>query len=43
MTEPDKDVISLKEVFEKYKEYVSKNVDTSELEICTDDGPAYRM
>lgn len=42
MTEPDKDVISLKEVFEKYKEYVSKNVDTSELEICTDDGPAYQ-
>lgn len=41
MTEPDKDVISLKDVFEKYKEYVSKNVDTSELEIYTDDGPAY--
>lgn len=42
MTEPDKDVISLKDVFEKYKEYVSKNVDTSELEICTDDGPSYQ-
>ena len=37
MTEPDKDVISLKDVFEKYKEYVSENVDTSKLEICTDD------
>jgi hypothetical protein len=42
MTEPEKDVISLKEVFEKYKEYVSKNVDTSELEICTDDRPTYQ-
>lgn len=41
MTEPDKDVISLKDVFEKYKEYVSKNVDTSNLEVCTDDGPSY--
>lgn len=37
MTEPDKDTISLKEVFEKYKEYVSENVDTSELEVYTDD------
>lgn len=42
MTEPEKDVISLKEVFEKYKEYVSKNVDTSELEIYTDDRPEYQ-
>ena len=42
MTEPDKDVISLKDVFEKYKEYVSNNVDTSELEVCTDDGPSYQ-
>lgn len=42
MTEPDKDVISLKEVFEKYKEYVSKNVDTSDLKVYTDDGPTYQ-
>lgn len=42
MTEPEKDVISLKDVFEKYKEYVSENVDTSELEIYTDDRPAYQ-
>ena len=42
MTEPDKDVISLKDVFEKYKEYVSKNVDTSKLKICTGDGPSYQ-
>ena len=42
MTEPDKDVISLKEVFEKYKEYVSKNVDTSDLEVYTDDEPSYQ-
>ena len=42
MTEPDKDVISWEDVFEKYKEYVSKNIDTSELEIYTDDRPAYQ-
>ena len=42
MTEPDKDVISQEDVFEKYKEYVSKNIDTSELEIYTDDRPAYQ-
>lgn len=42
MTEPDKDTISLKEVFEKYKEYVSENVDTSELEVYTDDEARYQ-
>ena len=42
MTEPDKDVISLKDVFEKYKEYVSKNVNTSNLEVNTDDTPSYQ-
>lgn len=42
MTEPDKDVISLKEVFEKYKEYVSESVDTSELEVYIDDEPRYQ-
>ena len=42
MTEPDKDVISLEDVFEEYKEYVSKNVDTSDLEIYTDDTPSYQ-
>lgn len=42
MTEPDKDAISLKEVFEKYKEYVSESVDTSELEVYTDDEPRYQ-
>ena len=42
MTEPDKDVISLKDVFEKYREYVSKNVDTSKLKVCTDDEPSYQ-
>ena len=42
MTEPDKDVISLEDVFEKYKEYVSKNVDTSELEVYTDDEQRYQ-
>lgn len=42
MTEPDKDTISLKEVFEKYKEYVSESVDTSELEVYIDDEPRYQ-
>lgn len=42
MTEPDKDTISLKEVFEKYKEYVSESIDTSELEVYTDDEPRYQ-
>lgn len=42
MTELDKDTISLKEVFEKYKEYVSESVDTSELEIDVDETPSYQ-
>ena len=42
MTEPDKDIISLKEVFEKYKEYVSRNVNTSDIEVYTDDTPRYQ-
>ena len=42
MAEPDKDVISLEDVFEKYKEYVSKNIDTSDLEAFTDDEPRYQ-
>lgn len=42
MTEPDKDVISLEDVFEKYKEYVSKNLDTSDLEVYTDDELRYQ-
>lgn len=43
MTEPDKDVISLKDIFEKYKEYVSESVDTSDLEISFDDEtPSYQ-
>ena len=42
MIEPDKDAISLKDVFEKYKEYVSENVDTSKLEVFTDDEPRYQ-
>lgn len=42
MTEPDKDVISLKDVFEKYREYVSKNVNTANLEVNTDDTPSYQ-
>lgn len=37
MTEPDKDTISLKDIFKKYKEYVSESVNTSNLEINLDD------
>lgn len=42
MTEPDKKAISLATVFETYKEYVSKNVNTSELEVYTDETPSYQ-
>ena len=42
MIEPDKDVISLKDIFEKYKEYVSESVDTSKLEIDVDETPSYQ-
>ena len=40
MTEPEKKV-TLEDVFGKYNEYVSRYVDTSELEVITDDEPAY--
>ena len=43
MIEPDKDVISLKDIFEKYKEYVSESIDTSNLEIFADgENPSYQ-
>lgn len=43
MIEPDKDVISLKDIFEKYKEYVSESANTSNLEINLDDEtPSYQ-
>ena len=42
MIEPDKDVISLKDIFEKYKEYVRETVDTSKLEIDVDETPSYQ-
>lgn len=41
MKEPEKEV-TLKDIFEKYKEFVSVCVDTSNLEVITDDEPAYR-
>ena len=40
MTEPEKKV-TLEDVFGKYNEYVSRYVDTSKLEVITDDEPAY--
>ena len=43
MIEPDKDAISLKDIFKKYKEYVSESVNTSNLEINLDDEtPSYQ-
>lgn len=42
MIELDKDVISLKDIFEKYKEYVSESVNTSKLEIDVDETPSYQ-
>ena len=42
MIEPKKKRIRLEDIFEKYKKYVSKNVDTSDLEIDYDDSPTYQ-
>lgn len=43
MKDEDIKEIKLSEIFEKYCEYVSKNIDTSELEVYTDDRPSYEM
>ena len=43
MTEPDRKEISVEEIFEKYKEFVSEEIDTSELEIDYDDRPTYQF
>ena len=42
MTEPPAEEIPLEDVFDKYVEYVRKNIDTSELEINYDDSPSYQ-
>lgn len=42
MIEPEKKRIRLEDIFEKYKKYVSENVDTSDLEIDYDDSPTYQ-
>jgi len=34
-------VVKLSDIFEKFKRYVAENVDTSELEVNTDDEPTY--
>lgn len=34
-------VVKLSDIFEEFKKYVSENVDTSDLEINTDDEPSY--
>lgn len=41
MKEPNKEEINLSEIFEEYKSYVAKNVDTSELEAHCEDGEPY--
>lgn len=41
MAEPDKDSVTVTELFEAYRSHVADHVDTSELEICTDDDPSY--
>lgn len=41
MKEPNKKEINLSDLFEEYKKYVAKNVDTSELEAHCDDGEPY--
>lgn len=43
MKDEDIKEIKLSEIFEKYCEYVSKNIDTSNLEVYTDDSPSYEM
>lgn len=34
-------VVKVSDIFEEFKKYVAKNVDTSNLEVNTDDGPSY--
>lgn len=41
MKDEDIKEIKLSEIFEKYCEYVSKNIDTSDLEVDIDDTPSY--
>lgn len=41
MAEPDKGSVTVTELFEAYCAHVADNVDTSELEVCTDDDPSY--
>lgn len=43
MKDEDIKKIKLSEIFEKYCEYVSNNIDTSYLEVYTDDRPSYEM
>jgi hypothetical protein len=33
--------IKITDIVDKYRDYVSKNIDTSSLEVCEDDGPSY--
>jgi len=34
-------VVKVSEIFEQYKQYVTENIDTEDLEICYDDEPSY--
>lgn len=41
MIPPKKEQVTVTEIFEKFKEYVSKNINTSNLEVCCEDRPYY--
>ncbi|MBX4266593.1 hypothetical protein [Clostridium estertheticum] len=41
MIDPDKKTIKSSEIFEEWKKYVAKNVETSGLDICEDEQPCY--
>ena len=41
MTEPDKKVIKLSAIFQKYCEYVAHDIDTTNLKACCDDSEPY--
>ncbi len=36
-------VLKVSDIFDEYCKFVEKNVDTSDLEVCTDDTPSYEM
>lgn len=41
MSQPEKSIIDMTELFKKYIDYLSKNAETDKLEVITDDGAPY--